>query len=1454
MKELDLSYHFISKIENLDSCQYLTDLNLAENSIRKIENLKFLVNLVNLNLTGNAIREIPRDEIEPLQQLKSCKLSRNKIKDLKELGNLAVLGKLESVWVFRNPVADNPDFNLYLVYHVPNLTSIDGSAVSPAIKQKAARKYQLPAPENWMVRENLVSFRRELSEMQERKRGINDEIEMIDQEIISAMREKETIQEEIETATYELKDINKALKNNSSEQIKIKKFKMKELLTKAEELRDLSVDLQNKISKATEQMLDKEGHLKEIRLHFQERSLGSSYSENEAILQEEEREFMKDIEKIKKYISNVEQKYGEVVDELSWTTEKITSLETDILDLRESLPRIIEDDTPRWKEKRKPKESQSFKISRKSEDVRMSKSFGFDYDTEMYLNARKEQIDTKLPSLQTTLNELERRLETLHRKKTSCIEELKETDSKIAELRERITENESYLSKHPFTSPSRPAASNREMWDNLKQLWGMVSSNPWEGESDDIPRAVSKWASTMKDYISKFKADSESLIQLSAQDRISKATISHLEKKVQELTDEKIKMQASQSELISQLSMTGDKDFELKEIAIQNEEILQENESLKKELDHAKSQIDHYRDSIKKLNEEISQLTVQVKSYKNRETSKSLDEMESRILEGKLEELRQGHEKVIKEYEQRQLELQQKVNQLEMNLKISDNELSEKQKELKHLSDTLKIKGEEYDNLLLSTKREKNKLDELMLDVNKLKRAKQEVEEELYDVRGDLYSQRPHKEDYEEREILLDAFRRIGDMLDIEVQSSRSSMSSRFTYAIEEALQQIQRQIKKAQTFKKNKQKFVEMYEKNTHDLQTEWDNLKQEKEKLKESKDKIASLKSEYENVQAEKERLSQLNLQLTTKTNNLQNEVFSYEEQLNALKDSIQLHESTKQKVEKELEQYKALCDREAKRYEECMLESKTMRREISDMRKEKNELEDTMNSLINRQKRLEAKLESSEEELRGYEELCGKVSLKLKDEEDNARRELEKTRQVIIEKKNEVEYYEHQIDTLEAKFNEKEQELTSIRNKMDNERAEWDTLRDQLRDKKDKLHEIEFRTQTQDKELTRLKQLVEEAGNQISIRNSQIIDLEKEIFNKERELEKVGKDIEATQDQHNREMKKINETLNELSNIEEELLKLQKERDYMAKKTHDLKDEAAQYEFVINEKVASIQEQDSLYIEINKKIEAENEYIKDLRRESIDVVEKLNHLKAALASAEDQKKRVMHEVEELNSQITSEEYRHRNELERLKIAISNGESTLRQLIDAVTRTKSRLQSEREEAEKAQKFTEELHRNRQRVEEDMKYLLTEYEALKEAVDKLKEEQDTALVLLALSGHKIDDAIKARISELCRSALEVERLKGIIEEIQKDNSRPRESIRFDELESTVLYPADKKDNRRMIQSIDDAISNTSSFDFAKLPENEEMRKLLLNLESTQQRLKEMIPVSDVSFEGNRKK
>lgn len=88
LRELNLSYNFISRIENLDSLASLTDLNLAENNIRRvhssldsllllcglatyshpcdrcspprqIENLEALVHLQRLNLSGNQIRGIP---------------------------------------------------------------------------------------------------------------------------------------------------------------------------------------------------------------------------------------------------------------------------------------------------------------------------------------------------------------------------------------------------------------------------------------------------------------------------------------------------------------------------------------------------------------------------------------------------------------------------------------------------------------------------------------------------------------------------------------------------------------------------------------------------------------------------------------------------------------------------------------------------------------------------------------------------------------------------------------------------------------------------------------------------------------------------------------------------------------------------------------------------------------------------------------------------------------------------------------------------------------------------------------------------------------------------------------------------------------------------------------------------------------------------------------------------
>ena len=56
LQELNLSYNYITKIENLHRLHKLKTLDLSENSIKKLENLNFLVALEHLNLAGNLLK------------------------------------------------------------------------------------------------------------------------------------------------------------------------------------------------------------------------------------------------------------------------------------------------------------------------------------------------------------------------------------------------------------------------------------------------------------------------------------------------------------------------------------------------------------------------------------------------------------------------------------------------------------------------------------------------------------------------------------------------------------------------------------------------------------------------------------------------------------------------------------------------------------------------------------------------------------------------------------------------------------------------------------------------------------------------------------------------------------------------------------------------------------------------------------------------------------------------------------------------------------------------------------------------------------------------------------------------------------------------------------------------------------------------------------------------------
>ncbi|XP_068526221.1 leucine-rich repeat and guanylate kinase domain-containing protein isoform X2 [Anas acuta] len=165
LTKLLLDFNNIAEIKGLEKCHSLTHLSLSHNRLTAIcglENLPLKI----LNLSSNLLEKITG--LDSLKTLRKLDLSNNKITSLEGLeehdllevidlenNQIAELGELEYIQdlpllrvlnLLKNPVQEQTDYWLSVIFMLPQLTELDLKKISVEEKVDAVNKYD-PPPE-----------------------------------------------------------------------------------------------------------------------------------------------------------------------------------------------------------------------------------------------------------------------------------------------------------------------------------------------------------------------------------------------------------------------------------------------------------------------------------------------------------------------------------------------------------------------------------------------------------------------------------------------------------------------------------------------------------------------------------------------------------------------------------------------------------------------------------------------------------------------------------------------------------------------------------------------------------------------------------------------------------------------------------------------------------------------------------------------------------------------------------------------------------------------------------------------------------------------------------------------------------------------------------------------------------------------------------------------------------
>ncbi|XP_049669719.1 leucine-rich repeat and guanylate kinase domain-containing protein isoform X1 [Accipiter gentilis] len=169
-----LDYNNIEEIRGLEKCHSLTHLslshnrliaisglenlpirilNLSSNQIEKVTGLDSLKTLQKLDLSSNKITSL--EGLEKHDLLEMINLEDNQIAELRELEYIEDLPLLRVLNLLKNPVQEQRDYWLLVIFMVLQLTELDLKKISVEEKVAAVNKYD-PPPEVVAARDHMT--------------------------------------------------------------------------------------------------------------------------------------------------------------------------------------------------------------------------------------------------------------------------------------------------------------------------------------------------------------------------------------------------------------------------------------------------------------------------------------------------------------------------------------------------------------------------------------------------------------------------------------------------------------------------------------------------------------------------------------------------------------------------------------------------------------------------------------------------------------------------------------------------------------------------------------------------------------------------------------------------------------------------------------------------------------------------------------------------------------------------------------------------------------------------------------------------------------------------------------------------------------------------------------------------------------------------------------------------